>query len=248
MSIPLSRRSKGQSCAPRVPSAQDVTYRIAATETDRIEAYRLVYQNYLRKGLIAANEHGLRVTPYHLLPTTETFIAVHDGRVICTVSLIGDGLLGLPMESIYGGEVNAARKQGLFVGEVSSLAVRDVEFRCFLPIFVRLTRLMAQYARAHDMNQFLIATHPKHARFYQRFMGFDLIGAEKEYPSVCGAPAVACCLDFGRIDRERPACYGRFFGEAILKSELQPRPMSSVEIEAFRPATRFARESVPVTA
>ena len=247
MSCSLPRQSEDGPGAPGIPSVQDVTYRIAATEAERADAYRLVYENYLRKGLIDANEHRLRVTPYHLLPTTETFVALHNDQIVCTVSLIGDGLLGLPMESIYADEVNAARSRNLYVGEVSSLAVRDVEFRCFLPIFVRLTRLMAQYARAHGMDQFLIAAHPKHARFYKRFMGFELIGTEKEYPSVRGAPAVACCLDFARIDRERPACYDQFFGESISRSELRSRPMSAVEIEAFRPVTGFSQESIPVS-
>ena len=164
------------------------------------------------------------------------------------MTLIGDGELGLPMESIYLDEVNAARTQGLYVGEVSALAVDNVEFRCFLPIFVNLTALMAQHARWYGMDQFLIATHPKHARFYQRFMGFEQLGPAREYPNVCNAPAVAYCLDFARIDRERPACYDQFFGTPLPRHQLKPQLMSEVEREEFAPVAEFADECFPVMA
>lgn len=214
-------------------SGSETVYSIAATRAERIAAFRLVYENYVEKGLIPPNPDRLRVTPFHLLPTTQVFIAKQRGEVVCTVTLIGDGELGLPMECIYAEEVEAARRRGLYVGEVSCLAVRDVGFAEFLPVFVRLTRLMAQHARTYGMHQFLVATHPKHARFYQRFMGFEQIGPYREYPSVRNAPAVACCLDFARIDRDRPACYDKFFGTPIPREELLPRVLSNSERQFF---------------
>ena len=45
------------------------------------------------------------VTPYHLLPTTEIFIAEYQGEVIFTMSLVIDGDLGVPMEHVYGDEI-----------------------------------------------------------------------------------------------------------------------------------------------
>jgi hypothetical protein len=226
-SLPTERvGEKTEACA-------DVTYRVARGKSDRTAAFRLVYENYLAKRLIQPNPYRLRVTPYHLLPTTQVFIASRAGEVICTVTLIGDGQYGLPMESIYGDEVHSARRDGLYVGEVSCLAVKEVDFRKFLPTFMQLTRVMAQFARANNMDQFLIAAHPKHARFYQRFMGMEQIGGLKEYPSVQNAPAVACCLDFNRIDRERPACYDGYFGAKVPPEMLKPDVMSPGEIDAF---------------
>ena len=217
-----------------------ITYKVADHRRDRIDAFRLVYQNYLERGLIEADVFALRVTPYHLLPTTNTFIAVQCDRVISTVSLIGDGELGLPMESIYPDEINDARERGLYVGEVSALAIQDVPLKRFVPIFVKLTRLMAQYARARGMDQLWIAAHPKHGRFYERFLGFEQIGCETSYPLVRGAPAVACRLDFAQIDQLRPQCYEQYFGTQIPKEELRPRPITEEEIEFFRPAAELA--------
>lgn len=232
---------------PPKTEASGTHYRIVCNKADRIAAFRLVYDNYLSKGLIQPNPYQLRVAEHQLLPTTTVFAADRDGQIICTVTLIGDGQLGLPMECIYPSEINAARDRGLYVGEVSALAVDDVEFRTFLPIFVELTRLMAQFARANGMDQFLIAVHPKHARFYQRFMGFEQIGGLKEYPSVQNAPAVACCLDFARIDRERPACYNNFFGVPLPQSELKSDPMTDGEREAFGHVVDVTEQCLLVT-
>jgi hypothetical protein len=233
---------------PRPESRPRLNCQIASTLAERRQACRLVYQSYLTKGLIEPNQFGMRVTPWHLLPTTSTFVALEAGRVIGTVTLIGDAGLGLPMESIYPAEVEAARLAGLYVGEVSCLATRDTDFKEFLPIFVSLTRLMAQHARAHGMDQFLIAIHPKHARFYEKFMGFEQIGSLTEYPSVNNAPAVACCLDFARIDRYRPACWERFFGTPLPAADLAPQPMSDEELDYFGPMTELAEHQLLVCA
>lgn len=228
--------------------ARKTRYRIAANLADRSAAYWLVYRNYRRKGLIEPNRYQMRVTPYHLLPTTNTISAVQQHGVICTLTLIGDGELGLPMETVYWEEVENARRQGLSIGEVSCLASQEMPTREFLPMFIDTTRVLMQHARAYGLDQLLITTHPKHGRFYERFMGFRQIGPERPHPSVGGAPAAAYCLDFARIDRDPCPCYSRWFDTPIPFRELQSRPMSSAEVEFFAPATECAASPVPVCA
>src|SRR5207249_7362589 len=98
-----------------------ITIKIASTRAEREAAFRLVYQRYLASGLCAANPHGMRVTPYHLLPTTTVFVAIYRGEVILAVSLIGDGGEGVPMESIFPEEIQNLRNQGVRFGEISCL-------------------------------------------------------------------------------------------------------------------------------
>ena len=213
-------------------TTSDVTYKIAATQQERAAAFRLVYHSYLQTGLGEANAYGMRVTPYHLLPTTEIFIAHCAGEAIFTMSLVCDGELGMPLESVYDEEVQRRREQGLRLGEVTCLADRRAQFRGFFPVFLRLSRLMVQYARRQGLDELLVAVHPKHARFYQRFMDFRSIGGERAYPTVRNHPAVALCLDFARIDRERPESYDTFFGRPLPDVLLRPQPMPDAQ-EAF---------------
>jgi hypothetical protein len=236
--------------SPRLESARtpEVFCRIAGTRRDRLDAFQLVYERYQQSELIQANEFGLRVTPYHLLPTTNIFVAVQGAKIICTVTLIGDGEFGLPMESIYPQEITERRRKNLYVGEVSCLAFEPMSLNRFLNVFMQLTRLMAQHARAYGMDQFVIAVHPQHARFYQRFMGFEQVGALKTYPSVRNAPAVACCLDFAAIDHYRPKCWESYFGSRLPDVELRSAPMSDEECDYFRPIAELAGWSAPEVA
>ena len=59
----------------------NVEYKIANSREERAAAFRLVYDAYLKGGLGEPNPHQMRVTPYHLLPGTEVFIAVLEGKV-----------------------------------------------------------------------------------------------------------------------------------------------------------------------
>lgn len=213
----------------------EVNYRIAGTRDDRCAAFELIYRKYVEAELIQPNHREFRVTPYHLLPTTNIFVASIAAQVICTMTLIGDGELGIPMESIYPAEVLQRRRKNLYIGEVSCLAFESLPLGRFMLIFMQLTRLMAQHARCYGMDQFVIAVHPQHARFYQRFMGFEQIGPLKTYPSVRHAPAVACCLDFAAIDQSRPKCWTSYFGTRLPDNEIISRPMPDEDCEFFGP-------------
>lgn len=244
MMVPLLE-DEPQTERPPSPADLNVGCRIARTQRERRSAFKLVYDRYLQAELIQPNSAGIRVTPYHLLPTTNVFIATENARTICTVTLIGDGQYGLPMESIYHEEVKDCRRRNLYVGEVSCLAFEPMPLNRFLVVFMQLTRLMAQHARAYGMDQFLIAVHPQHSRFYQRFMGFEQIGDLKTYPSVRDTPAVACCLDFARIDRDRPKCWSAYFGTRLSADELVSYPMTDEECRQMRPIANGCGAAVP---
>lgn len=215
--------------------SSDLQYRIAASQEEREAAFRLVYHSYLRAGLGEENPYRVRITPYHLLPTTAVFVAMCQGHVAFTMSLIMDGDLGMPMESVYASEVEGLRQKGLRLGEVSCLADRRAEVCGFFPVFVHTCRLMVQYARHHGVDALLAAVHPKHSRFYRRYMAFQVFGKEKTYPTVRNNPAVALWLEFARIDREPPVCYDFMFGEPLSTDQLQPQPIMQDECEYYLP-------------
>ncbi len=220
---PLKTRTTGREVA-------GFEFKIADTPEERRDAFRLVYDSYLRAGLAQPNEHRVRVTPHHLLPTTHVFVARYQGDVISTLSLVGDNALGLPMESIYGAELARRRSQGLAISEVSCLADRRGSRRDFLTVFCGLSRVLAQFARRQGYDQLLVVCHPKHSAFYIRFLGFQVMcGGVLECPHVMNKPAVALCLDFERVDREPPACYKRFFGEWLPEDQLRPSYMGPLE-------------------
>jgi hypothetical protein len=225
-----------------------VTYKIAECREEREAAFRLVYDAYTEAGLMEQNPFRMRVTPYHLLPTTDVFLAMRDREILCTLTLIGDGELGVPMESIYAKEVSALRNHGDYFGELSCLADRRQQSVQLLTILTNLNGLIGQYARSNGMDHLLIAVHPKHERFYRRLFGFRQLGELKSYPSVGDRPAVAAFHDFARMDTERYPLYDKIYGTRYSPWELLPRPMLEEERDHFRPTAELCSSYIPMAA
>ena len=191
----------------------------------------------------------MRVTPFHLLQSTHVFIATHKGQLTCTLTLVGDGAQRLPMECVYDDEVARKRDEGFSLAEVSCLAFEACpSHRVFWSAFLQLNRLMAQFARHRGIGGLLIAIHPRHSHVYQRMMGFEQFGCLRSYPSVRNQPAVACWLDFAKVDSERPPCYEPIVGKPLPAWQLHSRPISLEERDFFHSASLTAGPWLPMTA
>lgn len=210
-----------------------VSYKVASTRDEREAAFRLTYKSYVEAGLSGPNPHLMRISPHQLLPTTQMFVAILDAEVILTASLIADEALGLPLESVYPEEVAQRRRQGIRLAEVSCLADRRSQFRTFLPVFLSLSRLMVQYARRQQIDQLLVVTHPRHARFYRRMLSFESFGEQRDYPSVRNSPAAPLVLDFDAAEKGHPENYDTFFGQQVSDHLLQPRPITPDQRDYF---------------
>jgi len=202
------------------PIHSDPKVSLARSRTDLLGAFQLLYQSYLKAGLEAEKPSGIRVTPYHLLPTTEVVVTKLGDEVVSTVSLVGDGYLGVPMQSMYPQEINGLRKRGLRIAEVGCLADRrDAPIR-FIDNFRTMTRLLAQVASVRGIDALVAATHPRHARFYTRALGFEQFGEVSECPYAQGNPAVALLM---HIDAHQGTeLYDRYYREPIPHKELSP--------------------------
>jgi hypothetical protein len=219
-------------------------YRIARGCAERAEAFRLIYNAYLKTGLAKPNPFSMRLLRQHLLPTTDMFVAVCADEVQATVTLIRDGDSGLPMDCVYRAEVNRLRQAGKKLAEVSCLADHGAEInRNSLPRCLELFRWMVQAARVRGTDALVVAINPRHLRFYERYLDFERIGNEAAYPAVCDQPAIALLLDFERIDRERPKNYRRFFGRPIQRKLLAEQPITPTEICYFRQVLAAVEET-----
>jgi hypothetical protein len=206
-------------------------FRLARQSEDRLGAFQLIHKAYVRSGLGEASPLGMRATPYQILPTSQIFVGLLREEVVSTVSLIGDGELGLPMDVVFRREIQPLREAGHQVAEVSCLADRRQSGRRFLDSFKELTRLMAQFARYEGIESLLITVHPRHAPFYTRYLGFTPLSDRiADCPHVQGNPAIALRLEFARIDRDRPACWDDYFSQWMEREELRPYTVSDEEM------------------
>lgn len=211
----------------------DIELKIASTREEREGAFGLIYRSYLRANLCEPNELGLRITPFQTLPTTNIFVAKLRGEVISTLTLVRDSERGLPMEQLYPDEVNRRRWGGSRLAEVSCLADRRSGRARFLGLFRELAQLMVQHAVLINVDELVIAVHPRHSALYKRYMAFKRIGEYREYEAVCGNPAVPMGLDLRTAKKEVPEHWARFFGRNLPTLALQSRPITSEDRSYF---------------
>ncbi len=201
-------------------------FRLTAARDELESTFRLLYAAYVEGGITRPNPEGLRVTPYHLVPSTEVAVAAYPGRVVCTATLIRDGPMGLPMESIYKEQVEERRARGLSLAEISCLAHADRPATRYFQHVIGVMSLVAQAARCRGVDQLMLAVQPRHARFYSRYLGCELIGGLVLYETVCYRPAVALCLDINRLVDLHPRGYQQLFGAPYPAEALRAKRMS----------------------
>jgi hypothetical protein len=162
--------------------------RSADSQGRRSSASILINRMYARRGYLSA---GL---PEEQLPTRITLVASEHDITIGTITIGFDSPAGLHVDDPFAEETRALRHAGRRICEFTTLAMDSV---------VRSKRVLASlfhvaYIYAHRMMGFdslLIEVNPRHVRYYERMLGFAVVGTERLNLRV-NAPAVLMCLDF----------------------------------------------------
>lgn len=192
-------------------SKHDVIFKTADYPDEFKQSYDIVYDAYLRKGYIKnkTDYRNYRQVQDSFLDK-EMFIAKKGESVVMTMTLIHDSYFGLPMDRIYRDELGFLRNEGRKIAELSAFAVRK-DFRGRrIYMMLNLMRHMHLYSKQRGLDDLCIAIHPKHESFYEEFLLFENLGAEKSYPLVSDNPACAKRLDLRTIE-ERLRTKGSLF-------------------------------------
>lgn len=173
-----------------------VTIRAADTDGHRSSANILVHRMYATRGYTTA--FGASASP-----NVMTLVATDRHETIGTISVGFDSPNGLLADDLFLHEIDELRAQGRWICEFTKLAMDHV---------VQSKRVLASlfhtaYIWAHrlmDFDDVVIEVNPRHVRYYQRALGFTVMGPERLNRRV-EAPAVLLRLDFAhareQIDR-----------------------------------------------
>ncbi len=187
------------------------SFGIATSIGDITDALRLVYNAYAQKGLVELQRSKMRLTKHHLLPSSEVLLAKLRGEVVCTATLVLDNPQdGLPMDSIFFRENKVWRDAALHLAETTCLACQPAS-KAPLSVVTRVMALTIQCAKMRGADRLLATVHPDHVDFYTSFLGFEVFGGVKLYPSVRHHPAVPICLDLNHLHETHPKGYKRAF-------------------------------------
>jgi len=190
-----------------------VEFRIVETVDECVAAAQLVYREYLKRNYIRPNAHQIKLSTYHVLPTTATFIARHlrTKAIVATVTLVQDSPLGLPMDEVYKPELDALRHGGHRLAEATMLALDSELFsRSTFTLFhgqkmflvLRLFKVMFDYVRSSTPVTELVACfNPKHQPLYD-FLQLEPLGGLRAYHSANDHPALASHFNVAQMRQQ----------------------------------------------
>lgn len=216
----------------------EIRVKVASTEAEWADAFRLVRENYIESGYEQPSDKPFRFTPYHALPDTAVFVAKLHQRVVATFTLVPDNtVLGLPLDGLYGEEVQSLRAEGRRIAEVTGLAARDLSPGEFNQVFVTLIRVMKQYHLHHGGDTWVIRIQPRHRVFYTKAVGYVPLGPCRSHPSVAGHLAEAYWVDAGVIRSNAPRMADVLFADPLPEAALAGRRMPADLIRSLAAAS-----------
>jgi len=177
--------------------------RMARDHATRERIYRLAYEVYRRKEYVPECSQRRYTAAYDARPETAAFLAEDaSGQECGTVSLVFDGQERLPSDEIFGVELCALRDSGRRLAEVARLALAS-ENAASKQVLLALFNYIYVYARrVRNCTDFVIEVNPRHVRYYQHLLRFEVLGDARPCPRVQGAPAVLLRLDLDLPARE----------------------------------------------
>ncbi len=206
----------------------NLTFKVAETRQELESAFRILHDAYVAMGFMKPSPSGMRITIFNALPDTRTLIALWDGEVIGTVSIIPDSPMGFPIEHIF--ELARLRNKNVRLAEVSALAIEKRYRGDPNVILFSLFKSLYEYCdRYLGIETILMAMHPDISEFYERILFCQRISAQAidEYEYVNGAPAVGLYLDFQECLGMCHARYGKevsaYFTEPWANFAFPPR-------------------------
>jgi hypothetical protein len=109
---------------------------------------------------------------------------------------------------VYPELIEDFRRQGLSIAEVFCLAGTGHPAYHTVHLLQGLMWALLEHGESNSVDMAMITVHPRHCRFYTKFLDFVQVGGERPHPAVRGSRAVACVLDlrnYGRRKHRRSA-------------------------------------------
>lgn len=176
----------------------DFKFKIATTQDEIEQGFRLLYECYIENGLMNPNNSELRITKFHLLPTSAMIVGKRGDEVVATVTHVMDSQLGLPCESH--GNMEELRKQPNPIAEISALAIKK-GYRRNNSILFALTRYLYSYSTIHcGVKYWVICINSRVEDYYRAIFFFTPLGGKIfKYDFVNGKSSVTLKADLNGL-------------------------------------------------
>lgn len=152
----------------------------------RLNAFRLGYNEYLKKGYIHENQIGLLMNDLDLEEETLTIVAYLGMYEAGTVTINTQKVL--PFQSLFSSDL--VNSPNFKLAELTRLAINE-NYRNQKEILLGMFNYVFTYTKfIKNCTHLAIEVNPRHVKFYDGILGFTPIAENTSCPRVCGAPAV----------------------------------------------------------
>ena len=165
-----------------------MNYKVASTLTEVLDAWCLVYNQYLKAALISPNRMSVFTFPEYISNNAAVILGKKMGYTVCTVSALLDSERGLPLDNYYKKELDILRKDGRKLIEIGLLA--DARGSSQVQDIVDLMQCIARFGVYSDYHDFVIGVNPRRLNFFKEIFGFKALGVVKDYGKLQAAPVV----------------------------------------------------------
>lgn len=163
---------------------------VARTLGEVLGAWRLVYRSYLAAGLIQSNEQEIYSCPQAITPNAAVILGTIGPLTVTTLTAIVDKGQGLPIDQVYGAELEGLRKAGHTFMQVGLFADRrQLLSRCDEAL-LDLMRMAFYYGFHSGASDIVVGVSPEHAPFYNRAFSLEYLGTPKSYAMLNHTPVV----------------------------------------------------------
>jgi hypothetical protein len=175
--------------APATPAAGDIVVQIADIHSVRIEAQQLLRASYGRAGY--GDDQEIPFDDRHL-----PFVVRLGGRVVGTLTLAIDGPAGLAIDETFPDELDALRRRP--GAQLCALTLFAFDAAATKPVLAALFgEIFRTGSSRFGCTELLIEVNPRHRRFYEILLGFDVVG--ERFNTRVDAPAVLMRRSVGAI-------------------------------------------------
>ena len=209
--------------------------RVASGRQELAGAYELVYRSYVDQGYVEHRPGGMVYQERFGSSSARTIVASRNaGGIVGTLSVVGDGPMGLQLEAGFSKEVDSLRRRGRRLSEITCLAIERTRGLPAGALFFALTKFMLHHARGREYDDLLMAIHPKHYRFYWRHYRVYPEGSCPRYACAAGNPAVCCRIDLHHLKRNMPPKVRDYYYSGLLPAARYQGPeVSPADHEYF---------------
>ena len=242
----VARRSARKQAAER----SGLSFTVAASLEDVLDAWTLVHDSYVRAGLIHVNPAGLHTVPHAVQSRSVVMCGRIGNLTVSTLSGYFDrsdknrpDKPGLPLDAVYADELNKLRRNKRILMEIGLFADRREHIERSTEALLELMRYVCHFGVAHGATDGIIGVHPRHARFYTRLLDFDQIGPVRTYSLVKDHPVVLLRLDWrNKVQRQKLGRGLRYFRDnPVTAEQFAQRFLLTAQSIAGSPIEQFLR-------